>query len=91
MALKYTQRIYPRIGQPARERAFNLKDDPGFRYLQPILANVLESEWTLIDLRPLRQALREAPAMANPQLSTLVFGMDLLVVIPEATPSTRID
>jgi hypothetical protein len=91
MAVKYTERIYPRIGQPARERAFNLKDDPYSQYLQPILASVLESDWTLIDLRPLRQPLREAPAMANPQLSTLVFGMDLLVVIPEATPSTRIE
>ena len=91
MAVKYTERVYPRLGQPARKRALNLKDDPNSRYLQPILANMLESDWTLIDLRPLRQALREAPTMANPQLSTLVFGMDLLVVIPEATASTRID
>jgi hypothetical protein len=52
---------------------------------------VLQSDWTLIDLRPLRQALREAPTMANSQLSSLLFGMDLLVVIPEATASTRID
>jgi hypothetical protein len=90
-AVKYTERIYPRIGQPARARAFNLKNDPNSRYLQPILANVLQSDWTLIDLRPLRQALREAPTMANSQLSSLLFGMDLLVVIPEATASTRID
>ena len=91
MAAKFTQRIYPRIGQPARERAFNLKDDPSSQYLKPILDNMLESDWTLVDLRPLRQALREAPTMASPQLSTLVFGMDLLVIIPEATASTRID
>ena len=91
MAVKYTQRIYPGIGRPAIERAFNLKDDPYSRYLQSILDNELESDWTLIDLRPLRQALREAPTMANPQFSTLVFGMDLLVIIPEATASTRID
>jgi len=91
MPVKYTQRIYPRIGEPARERAFNLNDDPSSRYLQPILANALESDWTLIDLRPLRQALREAPTMANPQLSNLIFGMDLLLVIPETAASTRID
>jgi len=91
MAVKYTQRIYPKIGQPARERAFNRKDDPYSRYLQPILANVLESDWTLMDLRPLRQTLREARTIADPGISTLVFGMDLLVVIPEATPSTRIN
>ncbi len=91
MAVKYAQRIYPRIGQPPRERAFNLNEDPNSRYLQPILANVLESGWTLVDLRPLRQALREAPTMASPQLSNLVFGMDLLVVIPESMTSNPIE
>jgi hypothetical protein len=89
MAVKSTQTIYPGIGRPARQRTFNLKDDPRSRYLDPMLANLLEAEWTLFDLRALRQAVREGVEVA-PALADLVFGMDILVMVPEGTPLTRI-
>ena len=50
-----------------------------------MLANLLESDWTMFDLRPLRQGFN-----GGPDLATLVFGMDILVMIPEATPSAQI-
>jgi hypothetical protein len=89
VAVRGSEPIYPRVGRPALLRPFNLKDDPGFRFLQPMLANLLDSGWTMFDLRPLRQGFRETGA-ASSDLATLVFGMDILVMIPESAPSTRI-
>jgi hypothetical protein len=89
IAVRGSEPIYPRVGQPAQLRPFNLNDDPGSRYLQPMLANLLDSDWTMFDLRPLRPALN-GPGILGSDLATLVFGMDILVVVPAATPSTQI-
>jgi hypothetical protein len=89
MAVRGSEPIYPRVGQPAQLLPFNLKEDPGAHYLQPMLANLLDSDWTMFDLRPLRQALNGLRA-ASSELATLVFGIDILVMVPEATPSTEI-
>ena len=89
MPVKGSQPIYPRAGQPAPLRPFNLEDDPGFRYLQPVFSNLLPSDWTMFDLRPLRQDLNRPGAM-NADLATLVFGFDILVMVPESRPSTEI-
>jgi hypothetical protein len=44
----------------------------------------------MFDLRPLRPFVG-APAMAsNPAMSTLIHGYDIVVIVPESTPSTRI-
>jgi hypothetical protein len=50
-----------------------------------MLANLRVSDWTMFDLRPLRQGL-----IVSSDLTTLVFRMDILVMIPEAPPSTQI-
>jgi hypothetical protein len=43
----------------------------------------------LFDLRPLRHDFN-ALGSVNPDLATLVFGIDMLVLVPEGTPSTKI-
>jgi hypothetical protein len=86
MAVKGAQPLFTRPGQPARVRTFNLHEDPRSRYLQPMLDNLLESDWTMFDLRPLRQGLLGV----HSDLATLVFGMDILVMFPDTTPSTPI-
>ena len=89
MAVKGSQPIHPRVAQPAQRRPFNLEEQPSARYLQPIFRNLLASDWTMFDLRPLRQELN-APGAMNPDLATLVFGYDILVIVCEGTPSTEI-
>ncbi len=79
----------PRVGEPPQLRAFNLRDDPASRYLELMLANLLRSDWTVFDLRTLRQGFNSL-GESSPALATLVFGIDILVLIPEATPSTEI-
>jgi hypothetical protein len=53
MAVKGSQPIHPRVGQAAQLRPFNLEDEPGSRYLQSMFSNLLRSDWTMFDLRPL--------------------------------------
>jgi hypothetical protein len=87
MPVKGSQPIHPKVGQPAQLRPFNLEDEPGSRYLQPVFSNLLGSDWTMFDLRPLRQSLNGA---INPEFATLVFGYDILVMVPESRPVTEI-
>jgi hypothetical protein len=89
MPAKGTFPIRARGGRPAQTRAFNLRDDPGSVYLEPMLANLVGSDWTVFDLRPLRPGF-DRLGESSPALANLVFGIDLLVLIPEATPSTEI-
>jgi hypothetical protein len=60
------------------------------RALQLFLDRRLESTWTLFDLRPLRQNFNVVAGRGNIDLATLVFGIDLLVVVPEGTPSAQV-
>jgi hypothetical protein len=90
MPVKGSATIYPSVGQPAQQMSFNYADQPGSRYLQPIVSNVLPSDWTVFDLRPLRQDLSGPGRAIDPELATLVFGYDVLVMVPQATPATEI-
>lgn len=90
MAVKGSQPIHPGVDQPAQLRPFNLADQPGFRYLQPVFSNLLGSGWTMFDLRPLRPDLNAPGGAMNPDMATLIFGYDILVIVPEGTPSTEI-
>ena len=81
--------FFPGVGRPPGElRTFDLKDDPRSRSVQPLISNLIESEWTIFDLRPLRQLINERPGIIDSDLATLIFGIDMIVMIPEATPST---
>jgi len=90
MAVKGSHSFYPKYGQPAQLRPFDLKDDPRSRYLQPMLANLLESGWTMYDLRPLRPLLNGPPGSINADLANLISGMDILVMASQARPATLI-
>jgi len=90
VAVKGSRPIHPRVGQPAELRPFNIGNDPRSQYLQPILSTRLQSDWTLFDLRPLRHDFNALAGATNPDLATLVFGLDMLVVVPEGTPSREI-
>ena len=88
IAVKGAQPIYPRVGQPAELVQFNLRDQPGSRYLEPMFANLLPQDWTMFDLRALRSDARALGGAMSADLATLVFGVDILVIVPEGTPPT---
>lgn len=91
MAVKGVAPVNPRLGQPAQLRPFDLRDDPNSDYLRPLLDHLLQTDWTMFDLRPLRHGLNGfAEAATDPDLVTLVSGIDILVMVPDATPSSAI-
>jgi hypothetical protein len=90
MPVRGSQPIHPRVGHPSQLRPFNLGEESGSRYLQPIFSNLLPSDWTMFDLRPLRRDIAARGVAVSPELTTLVFGYDILVVVPDSTPSTDI-
>jgi hypothetical protein len=90
MPVKGSQPVHPRVGQPAQLRPFNHEDETGSRYLQPLFANLLRTDWTMFDLRPLRQGVNAPGGAMPPDRATLVFGYDIVVIVPDATPSTEI-
>jgi hypothetical protein len=93
LPVKGRQPIYPRVGQPAQLAAFNFADQAGWRYLQPIFGNLLQQGWTLFDLRALRHDVAGPPGARvaiDPDLTALIFGYDILIVVPEGTPDTQL-
>ena len=44
----------------------------------------------MFDLRPLRQEIAAPGGAVNADLATLVFGYDILVMVPEGTPSVEV-
>ena len=61
-------------------------NEPGSRFLQTLGSNLLPADWTMFDLRPLRQDFTALAGTADPDVATLVFGIDILVVVPAGTP-----
>jgi hypothetical protein len=56
--------------------------DPRSRYLLAFLKNQLPADWTLFDLRALRPNFNTLVSKESTELATLVFGIDLLVLVP---------
>jgi len=72
-------------GQPARAIAKEATPGP----LAPLYAKAYPGAWTVFDLRPLRREFdRFGPV--DRELERLIFGYDLVVLIPEVTASSVI-
>lgn len=90
MPVRGSQPIHPRVGRPSELIPFNLAEQPGFRYMQPMLSNLLGQDWTMFDLRPLRQDSNRPGGTINAELAGLIFGYDIVIVVPDSTPVTDI-
>lgn len=76
------------IGRPPETAPIDVATpEGGLPALAPFVEIAARHErWSLFDLRPLRPMYRKLEP-ADPELERLVFGYDLVVVIPRATPS----
>lgn len=64
-----------------------MDEDDDYRWLKPAIDNQLPDAWTLYDLRKLRfQKL----GPLDPEMKRLIYGYDLLVIIPELSPADPI-
>jgi hypothetical protein len=84
LGAKGIHRLLGKYGQPSTTEPFILDKDAEYRWIEPLVANQLSSEWTLYDLRKLRaQRVRFADA----DMERFIEGYDLLIIIPQLTPA----
>ena len=80
---------YTKVGAPYAPAPVDLTTDPDFAFMKPFFDARLTDGWTMYDLRPLRDNFA---ALGHPgeDLERLVFGYDLIVLIPRVMPSSQI-
>ncbi len=74
-------------GRPYGREPFKMVDDPDYRWLRPVVDSLLPGGWTVFDLRPFRQT---RIADLDTDWRRTINGYDLLVVVPELTPSATV-
>jgi hypothetical protein len=91
LGVKGSQLRFDGIGRPYQAGDFNLAEDKDsdFLFLKPMFDNLETSGWTMFDLRGLRKGFRSLEPV-DKEMERLIFGYDLLVLIPNATPSKQI-
>jgi len=91
LGVKGSQLRFAGIGHPFQPGDFNLAEDKDsdFLFLKPMFDNLTSDGWTMFDLRGLRQGFRSLGPV-DKELERMIFGNDLLVLIPQATPSRQI-
>jgi hypothetical protein len=82
-----THRIYGGYDRPTKLERFVVDQDPDYRWLKPAIDNQLPNAWTLFDLRRMRfQTLGPVDAA----MERLIYGYDLLIIVPELTPADSV-
>src|SRR5580692_3367751 len=91
LGVKGSQLRFAGIGRPAQPADFNLAEDKDsdFLFLKPMFDNLENEGWTMFDLRGLRKGFRSLEPV-DKEMERMIFGYDLLVLIPNATPSKEI-
>lgn len=84
LGAKGTRRFSGGYGRPANLEKFVTDEDESYRWLKPAIDDQVPDGWTLFDLRRLRfQEL----GPVDVDMERLIYGYDLLIIIPESTPA----
>lgn len=90
LAVKGSQLAFGGIGLPYKPAEFDYSGkDSQFLFFKPAFENLEPSGWTVFDLRPLRPIFYTL-GHVDPDMEKVIFGYDLLVMIPVGTPSSQI-
>ena len=91
LGVKGSQLHFAGIGQPYQASDFSLAadKDSDFLFLKPMFDNLEGDGWTMFDLRGLRKGFRSLGPV-DKELERMIFGYDLLVLIPEARASQQV-
>jgi hypothetical protein len=92
LAVKGSQLRFAGIGRSFQPSPLNLAEDKDsdFLYLKPMFSAVQSGGLTMFDLRGLRKNFSKLGPVET-EMDRLIFGYDLLVLVPEATPSKQIN
>jgi hypothetical protein len=87
LGAKGTHATYGGYNRPMKLEPFVMADDDDYHWLKPLVDAQLPNAWTLYDLRALRfQKLGAVDA----DMERVIYGYDLLVIVPEFTPARSI-
>jgi hypothetical protein len=84
---KGTHRLFAGYDQPTRLEKFVMDEDPDYLWLRPAVDNQVLNGWTLYDLRKLRFT-KLGPLDAS--MERMIYGYDLLIIVPELTAADLI-
>jgi len=87
LGAKGTHRVYGGYNRPTKLEKFVTDEDHNYRWLKPAVESQLPNGWTLFDLRKLRFT---DLGPVDPDMERMVYGYDLLVILPELTPADPI-
>jgi hypothetical protein len=87
LGAKGTHALYGGYNRPMKLEPFVMTEDDDYHWLKPVVDNQLPNAWTLYNLRNLRfQKLGKV----DPDMERVIYGYDLLVIVPEFTPAHSI-
>jgi hypothetical protein len=87
LGAKGTHALYGGYSRPMKLEPFVMVEDDDYHWLKPAVDNQVPNAWTLYDLRNLRfQKL----GTVDPDMQRVIYGYDLLVIVPEFTPANPI-
>src|SRR5262245_43806513 len=87
LGAKGVHRIYGGYNRPEKLEPFSIGEGDFYTWLKPAVDNQLPNAWTLYDLRKLRF---KHFSSIDPEMDRLIYGYDLLVILPEITPADPI-
>ncbi|HTA23645.1 MAG TPA: hypothetical protein VK763_08940 [Terriglobales bacterium] len=87
LGAKGTHRVFTGYDSPTKLEKFVMDEDPDYHWLKPAIDNQVSNGWTLYDLRKLRFSKFGA---LDPGMERMIYGYDLLVIVPELTPADPI-
>jgi len=82
LGAKGTHALFGGYERPLRFEPFVMDQDDDYRWIKPAIDAQKAGSWTLFDLRKLRFKQLDL----SPDWERVVYGYDLLVLIPELTP-----
>lgn len=91
LGVKGSQLRFAGIGHPYQPAELNLAEDKDsdFLFLKPMFDNLQTEGWTMFDLRGLRKGFHSLEPV-DKEMERLIFGYDLVVLVPTPTPSKQI-
>jgi hypothetical protein len=87
LGAKGTHALYAGYQRPMKLEPFVMVQDDDYHWLKPAVDNQVPNAWTLYDLRNLRFQKLGA---VDPDMERLIYGYDLLIIVPELTPANPI-
>ena len=80
------------VGKPSQPQTFDLKHDKDsdYLFLSPMFDSQVSGAWTMFDLRGLRSGFNSF-GVIDKNLERVIFGYDLLVLVPQASASRDIE